>query len=31
MHEALRLYLEALRTEGLPMPEPNAHAEYMAV
>ena len=31
MHEALKLHLEGLKEDGLPVPEPTAHAEYMAV
>jgi predicted RNase H-like HicB family nuclease len=31
MHEALKLHLEGLREDDLPVPEPTAHAEYMAV
>ena len=31
MHEALKLHLEGLQEDGLPVPEPTAHAEYMAV
>ena len=31
MHEALKLHLEGLEEDGLEVPRPSAHAEYMAV
>jgi predicted RNase H-like HicB family nuclease len=31
MHEALKLHIEGLQEDGLPIPESAAHAEYMAV
>ena len=31
MHEALKLHVEGLLEDGLPVPEPVAHAEYMAI
>ena len=31
MHEAIRLHLQGLQEDGLPIPAPQAHSEYMAV
>jgi predicted RNase H-like HicB family nuclease len=31
MREALKLHIDGLRKEGLPVPEPAAQAEYMAL
>jgi predicted RNase H-like HicB family nuclease len=31
MHKALKFHIDGLREDGLPVPEPAAHAEYMAV
>lgn len=31
MHEALMLHIDGFQEDGLPVPEPAAHAEYMAV
>jgi predicted RNase H-like HicB family nuclease len=31
MHEAIELHVRGLREDGLPIPEPNAIAEYMTV
>jgi len=31
MHEAIELHLHGLREDGLPIPEPQAVAEYVAV
>ena len=31
IHEALKLHLEGLAEDGLPIPAPAAHAEYIAV
>lgn len=31
MHEALKLHLEGLQEDGLPIPQPTVHAEIMAV
>ncbi len=30
MHEAIQLHVEGLREDGLPVPLPQAHSEYMA-
>lgn len=31
MQEAIRMHLEGLEEDGLPLPEPEAQAEYLAV
>ena len=31
MHEAIQLHIEGLREDGLPVPPPQAHSEYMAI
>lgn len=31
IHEAIEFHLEGMREEGLPIPEPTTHAEYVEV
>ncbi len=31
MHEAIKLHLQGMQEDGLPIPTPEAHSEYMAV
>ena len=31
IHEAIEFHLEGMREEGLPLPEPTTHAEYVEV
>lgn len=31
MHEAIRMHVHGLEEDGLPVPAPQAHSEYMAV
>ncbi len=31
MHEAIKLHLQGLREDGLSIPTPQAHSEYMAI
>jgi predicted RNase H-like HicB family nuclease len=31
MHEAIKLHLQGLQDDSLPIPAPHAHSEYMAV
>ena len=31
MHEAIRMHLQGLQEDGVPVPRPHAHSEYMAV
>jgi predicted RNase H-like HicB family nuclease len=31
MHDAIRLHLQGLQEDGLPIPTPEAHSEYMAI
>ena len=31
MHDAIKLHLQGMQEDGLPIPTPQAHSEYMAV
>lgn len=31
MHEAIKMHVQGLQEDGLPVPTPHAHSEYMAV
>ena len=31
MHDAIKLHLQGMQEDGLPIPTPQAHSEYMAI